>query len=277
MKNLKIRFLWGVSKVRESIGCFYKQTLRSMPCVVVGLSVLTVMPLTAATCQLRTVIIDDGDQQTVVHTLSTSVDHILADAGVTVTDEDVVSSTVDSAEQTIEIQRAFEVRVTVDNTDVQTLHMTEGTVADAMELAGVSTENYRATNVEETQQLTENMDILVETIPKNEFLDENGTCVTYQKILVGTACAYTTPASNRGITSTGTVPAEGTVAVNPKVIPYGTKLYIVSEDGFVYGYGVAADTGGDLLNGKIMADLYMDTYNECIRFGRRKVNIYILE
>ncbi len=265
-----------VSKVRESMRCFCKQTLRSMPCVVTGLSVLTVMPLTAATCQLRTVTIDDGEQHLIVHTLSTSVDDILADAGVTITEEDTVSSTVDGMEQTIEIQRAFEVRITVDETDVKTVHMTEGTVADALGLADVSTELYRPTNMEETQQLTSDTEIVVEAVPKNEFLDENGTPCMYEKVLNGVACAYTTPAGNRGITSTGTVPAVGTVAVNPKVIPYGTKLYIVSEDGYVYGYGVASDTGGDLLNGKIMADLYMDTYNDCIQFGRRKVNIYIL-
>ena len=53
----------------------------------------------------------------------------------------------------------------------------------------------------------------------------------------------------------------GTVAVNPALIPYGTKLYIASTDGrFVYGYAIATDTGTSLLNGSCLVDLYYDTY-----------------
>lgn len=280
MKNLKSLFLKDVSKVRESIRCFCKQYARSVPCVAAGLGMLTVMPLTAVTCQLNTVTINDDGQQLTLHTLSTSVDHILADAGVAVNEDDKVSAVLDGAERTIEIERAFEVSVTVDDAETQVLHVTGGTVADAMELAGVSTENYHATNVAEDEDLTPDTEILVEETAKEDpapkVLDGDGVPLTYEKVLNGVACAYTTPASNRGITSTGTVPAVGTVAVDPKIIPYGTKLYIVSEDGYVYGYGVASDTGGDLLNGRIMADLYMNTYDECIQFGRRQVNIYVL-
>ena len=68
------------------------------------------------------------------------------------------------------------------------------------------------------------------------------------------------------------------MAVNPKVIPYGTKLWITSADGkMVYGYAIAADTGGALLNGRVLVDLFMDTNAECKAFGRRNMNVYILE
>lgn len=79
-----------------------------------------------------------------------------------------------------------------------------------------------------------------------------------------------------GITASGTRARRGTVAVDPRVIPLGTKLYIKSltpgiED---YGYAIAEDTGGAIKGMKI--DLFMDTVSECFQFGRRVVEVYIL-
>ena len=68
----------------------------------------------------------------------------------------------------------------------------------------------------------------------------------------------------------------GIVAVDPKVIPLGTRLYIESPDGsWIYGNAIAADTGGAIKGNKI--DLYMDSRQEAIRFGVRNVTVYILE
>ena len=74
-------------------------------------------------------------------------------------------------------------------------------------------------------------------------------------------------------TATGTSVRVGTVAVDKRVIPLGTKLYIVTNDGIVYGTAVAEDTGvkGDKI------DLYFDTYQQCINFGRRGCTVYILK
>ena len=83
-----------------------------------------------------------------------------------------------------------------------------------------------------------------------------------------------------GYTATGTPATEGrTIAVDPKVIPYGTKMWIVGhgDSGFVYGYALAADTGGAMLSGKNFVDLYYDTYYECVLNGLRRVDVYILE
>ncbi|MBA4493285.1 3D domain-containing protein [Paenactinomyces guangxiensis] len=71
-------------------------------------------------------------------------------------------------------------------------------------------------------------------------------------------------------TATGTYPKRGTVAVDPDVIPLGTKLYIPG-----YGYGVAEDTGG-AVNGRII-DLFFETRSEAIKWGRRTVTIKILK
>jgi len=107
-------------------------------------------------------------------------------------------------------------------------------------------------------------------------IGENGEPVSYSKIFTGKACAYTAPAGAK--TASGRTVKVGHVAVDPDIIPYGTQLYIVSVDGArVYGYAVAADTGSDLRNGKIIADLFMDTRQECIEWGARQVNVYVLD
>jgi len=79
------------------------------------------------------------------------------------------------------------------------------------------------------------------------------------------------------ITSTGQRAAVGLVAVNPNTIPYGSLLYIASEcRTFVYGYAIAADTGGDLLRGRIDIDLFYDSHLETRHHGNRRVNVFIL-
>ena len=102
-----------------------------------------------------------------------------------------------------------------------------------------------------------------------------GTSLKYKKKISMTATAYTTERSSDKITATGKIAKKGLVAVDPRVIPLGSKLYIVSSDGksWCYGTAVAADTG--VRGNKI--DLFFDTYNECIRFGRRKATVYILK
>ena len=69
-------------------------------------------------------------------------------------------------------------------------------------------------------------------------------------------------------TATGTWPSRGTVAVDPRVIPLGAELHIEG-----YGPAVAADTGGAIKGQTI--DLYMDDVNECLQWGRRKVEVQI--
>ena len=104
-------------------------------------------------------------------------------------------------------------------------------------------------------------------------LDEKGQPVNYTKKFSGSCTAYAT--GTRG--ASGMKLGVGTVAVNPKQIPYGTKLWITSADGkFVYGYAIAADTGGFIHSGKTIADLYMGSYKEACNFGRRNLNIYVI-
>ena len=102
----------------------------------------------------------------------------------------------------------------------------------------------------------------------------DGTTLRFSSAKAMTATAYT--AGHGGAdytTATGTLVDVGTVAVDRSVIPLGTKLYIVTNDGIVYGTAVARDTG---VRGNVI-DLYYNTYRECIEFGRRSCTVYILE
>lgn len=95
---------------------------------------------------------------------------------------------------------------------------------------------------------------------------------SYTRSFLMEATAYTPfycGGSKSGRTATGVMAKKGIVAVDPRVIPLGTKLYV---DG--YGFGVAADTGGAIKGMRI--DLCFDTYKECIQYGRRKTRVYIL-
>lgn len=104
----------------------------------------------------------------------------------------------------------------------------------------------------------------------------NGKTLHYSKVLTGSGTAYTERKGSR--TATGQKVRVGLVAVNPKVIPYGTKLYITTVDGSrTYGYAVAADTGGALKSGRALVDLFYNTEKECRSFGRRQVKVYILD
>lgn len=70
-----------------------------------------------------------------------------------------------------------------------------------------------------------------------------------------------------GITATGTRAGHGTVAVDPRVIPLGSTVYIPN-----YGEAVAADTGGAIIGDRI--DLCMETFEECYNFGRQNVEVF---
>ena len=106
--------------------------------------------------------------------------------------------------------------------------------------------------------------------------DENFVPMNYKDVLTNQkATAYY--ANDGAKTSTGRTAQVGYVAVNPNEIPYGSKMFITSPDGgFIYGYAIAADTGSDLMANVIDVDLYYNSYEDCVRHGVKRVNIYIL-
>lgn len=103
-----------------------------------------------------------------------------------------------------------------------------------------------------------------------------GEVLTYYKSDTVRATAYThTDAGCDRITATGTSVHWGTVAVDPRYIPYGTRMFIMASDGsYIYGLAVAEDCGGDIKGDRM--DLYMPTTQACLDFGRRRCTIYFL-
>jgi len=89
----------------------------------------------------------------------------------------------------------------------------------------------------------------------------------YKGVRVMAATAYTYTGNT---TATGQTTARGIIAVDPSVIPLGTRLYVEG-----YGYGIAQDTGG-VINGNII-DLFMESNAECLRWGRKTVRVFILK
>ena len=96
------------------------------------------------------------------------------------------------------------------------------------------------------------------------------------KTIMMESTAYSSdPADTLGggtVTATGQNLLENpmAVAVDPSVIPLGTRLYVEG-----YGEAIASDTGG-AIKGNIV-DVHFSTYEECIAWGRRMVQVTILD
>ncbi len=110
-------------------------------------------------------------------------------------------------------------------------------------------------------------------LPSKYSIGENNVPTEFKYTIKGRGAAYCIPG---GITSTGKPVKPGYIAVNPEQIPYGTEMWIVSDDGVVYGYAIAADTGGFVKNGYFTCDLYMNSTEQCYQWGDRAVTIYVL-
>ena len=104
----------------------------------------------------------------------------------------------------------------------------------------------------------------------------NGEVLTYKGTMQVVATAYSQFDKGCGmITATGTTVHIGSVAVDPRVIPLGTRMFIISNDGdYVYGIATAEDTGSSIKEAKI--DLYYPSVEECLNFGRRNVTVFFL-
>jgi len=103
-----------------------------------------------------------------------------------------------------------------------------------------------------------------------------GKVLYFEKVIQSHATAYhmSDPGCNEW-TAMCTRARVGAIAVDPKVIPYFTKMFILSNDGkYVYGEATAEDCGGAIKGTRI--DLYYDSVAECNRFGRRDCTVYIL-
>ena len=100
-----------------------------------------------------------------------------------------------------------------------------------------------------------------------------GEILTYDRVISSLATAY----CDKGKTATGTQARVGAIAVDPKYIPYGTRMFIMSKDGeYVYGIATAEDCGSKQFIYGTRIDLHYDTRAECRQFGARMCWVYFL-
>ena len=132
-------------------------------------------------------------------------------------------------------------------------------------------ENIDELKVEAAESDLNTVEEVVEEPVRESIVETSYGAINYSDVMSMEATAYLpTDGSGAGITATGIRATYGVVAVDPRVIPLGTKVYIPG-----YGVALAADTGGAIKGYKI--DLCMESYGECMRFGRRNVTVYVLE
>lgn len=274
-----------------------------------GLAILTALVSTFFCFSFKVVSITDGYTTKKLVTLNSDINGILHSAGY-VQDFNIKETKEDGNFLSIEIAPTFSVYVTYDQETVS--FVTEKcTVAEAIEKSGFTVKEKDMVNLSldtlleaeayidivpyvppapavipaiSTQVIPTVSDVnlcvntngIISTlVPDIEIpLDENGLPIRYTSVTRVQATAYTYT-GNR--CSTGVNPQPGYIAVNPKVIPYGTKMYIVSADGkYTYGYAVAADTGGFIQSRPTNVDLFFTTEAACRIFGRRDIYIYFV-
>lgn len=246
---------------------------------------------------------------------SAETEQAVTSDGVELANGDIVYAGLDENGFTHGMIKAVEISVDY-NGDVQTVSLAKGTVSDVLERTGITPAYNEVVEPSLSTPVSDNLTVKVykgkklsitadgkkvssETVdtkitkepvdkvvlmgtkgsnvsnPVGTFTDMNGNTVAYSSVVTGSGTAYTAPAGS--LTATGVTAYHGGVAVNPNIIPYGSKLYIVSTDGsFVYGYATAVDTGGALMSGTAIVDCFYNTYDECVSFGRRNVNVYIV-
>lgn len=101
-------------------------------------------------------------------------------------------------------------------------------------------------------------------------ISRGGTEYRYSRVIDAVATAYCPNDVGGSHTAIGIKPRRGIVAVDPRVIPLGTKVYVEN-----YGQALAADTGSAIKGNRI--DIFVDSQKEAVNWGRRKVKVYILK
>lgn len=125
-------------------------------------------------------------------------------------------------------------------------------------------------NVKSTKTILEPQNKIVVKGTGQVYASRGGESITYKKKLNCIATAY----SNHSTTATGRMPVRNngglsTIAVDPSVIPLGSKVFVEG-----YGYAIAADTGGAIKGNKI--DIYLNSSSECNAWGVRSVNLLVV-
>lgn len=219
----------------------------------------------------RYIIKADG-QEKEFYSFDSNVEKTLDKENVVLGDRDYLSITYDNHTYYVKVVRRHE----EFSTEVEEISF-NGDLTEGAENGqpGLKEVTYRVVIEEGQEKYREPYTEVIIKTPKPEAIlkEQSSKAITasrgpvnVKKTLSMEASAYT-HTGNR--TYTGVYPEAGTIAVDPKIIPLGTRLWVEG-----YGYGIAEDIGSAIKGNKI--DLFMESRRECLHWGRRRVRVYIL-
>lgn len=141
------------------------------------------------------------------------------------------------------------------------------TVDNMMNDMSIYNKKVEEEKVKEVAEATAKAEAKAQEAKENEVKETN---TSYKATFNMEATAYTGDTT----TATGVTPVRNpngvsTIAVDPSIIPLGSKVYIPG-----YGEAIAADTGGAIKGHRI--DLFLNSENECENWGRQNVTLYVL-
>ncbi len=237
----------------------------------------------------KTTLPDDWHQVTIVadgKTITTTTNHtnpafILSKNGVKLSTNDEYHLEKDGKNTKITVYRAVPVTVSY-NGQTKSIVTSKQTVGDALIELGYNLEDVD-TPLGLDKKIQPNMDIVLTDSAKKQAalqrmreeqmrpkVETEMGVMNYTAVYNMEATAYLpTDGSPEGLTAMGIPARRGVVAVDPRIIPLGSKVFIPG-----YGVAIAADTGGAIKGEKV--DLCMETYGECMNFGRRYIEVYVL-
>lgn len=247
----------------------------------------------------------DGATQDVVTTGATTAE-LLAQAGLTWTEDDLLTPAADEAVPeggSVTLQRVsyvdysqnIVVPTEIEEVPTSLFYKKQSKTVTMQEGSdGLDTVYYRETWIDGTLAATDEIGretqigmvptlqkVYGEKVPVSQFV---GPEIVDGAPVEGVAEVYTNQRST-GYSASATAKGAsgrrltyGTVAINPNIIPYGSLMYITSADGkFVYGYAYAADTGAAMMQGSAFIDLYYETYDESVDSAVIPVTVYVLD
>lgn len=251
-------------------------------------------------------VIADGKTHTLKMTQGTVAD-ALSEAGIELGENDIVSEDLDAevfggieikVSRVEIIEREVEIEIDFETEYVDSSNLKIGTQNVVREgEKGIKTVYYQSTYIDGSFSSTVKTGEKTVKEPVNEIIHKgtslqvpyaklsddkldkvelvNGLPENYVKVVSGKATAYSAHAGS--LTASGRYAVVGTVAVNPNIIPYGSELYIVAQDGSrVYGYAIAADTGIGLMDGRVTVDVFTGSYADSCKWGAIYVDVYVL-
>lgn len=226
-----------------------------------------------------------GDKVKDIYTLSETVQELLDEYGITLQEEDkVIPSPGEAIEpgMTVEVIRQrteiVEEEVAVPNNTIKknrsdlpvgkTRVVQEGQPGLEKKVWQITYRNGKeySRELKSSEVIREPVNRVIE-VGTARIISRGGKTVRYSRVMEMVSTAYTYTGNN---TASGVPPRRGVAAVDPGVIPLGTRLYVEN-----YGYCTALDRGSAIKGNKI--DLFMETRQKAYRWGVRRVKVYVLE